>query len=221
MTSVIPVLLPPRHREPRYIYQVNCRLESFGHKLHPCEFIEDALVTELDPRTHLVPFTLASIEDRKLIDLFHRSVTDRFPRVLHVRSTQSEIERALSLHAERFPLWGKHPLPRRLMIAIHAIYRRISDPTLDVVTIAQEAGVSHDSINSDFRAHFGMSAWKFVMQLRMKQAERLIRDTELHLMDICLAVGHTDASNFARAFSRHSGITPARYRAQHRIVHSS
>ena len=40
-----------------------------------------------------------------------------------------------------------------------------------------------------------------------------LETTEMPVMDMALALGYTDTSNFTRAFRRRTGIPPQRYRA--------
>ncbi len=69
-----------------------------------------------------------------------------------------------------------------------------------------------------FKTEFDMKFVDFVTELRMKEAERLLLETECQLQDIALQVGYANAITFGRVFKRISGITPGDYRRQKRSM---
>ena len=52
-------------------------------------------------------------------------------------------------------------------------------------------------------------------KLRIEQATRQLRTTNLPLADIAAANGYCDQSAFTRHFSKFTGITPGKFRALH------
>ena len=63
-------------------------------------------------------------------------------------------------------------------------------------------------------AQFGLSYSNLVQQARFEEAEELMRDPALKLLDITHATGFDDPSNFSRFFRRIAGVSPQHYRRQ-------
>lgn len=63
-----------------------------------------------------------------------------------------------------------------------------------------------------FKASFGATPHRWLQQLRMEEAARLVRETRQPLGDIALQTGHPSASHFSQAFRRHWGLSPSVYR---------
>ncbi len=58
----------------------------------------------------------------------------------------------------------------------------------------------------------GMSCTEHLQRQRIAQAKRLLRETDLSVMDVCCAVGYSNTSHFYRLFSQQVGINPTEYR---------
>lgn len=66
--------------------------------------------------------------------------------------------------------------------------------------------------NSDI----GQSPSDYLIQFRMQKASELLIQTELTLQDIAINVGYQDGYYFSRMFKKYMGLSPIRYRQQHR-----
>jgi AraC-like DNA-binding protein len=55
---------------------------------------------------------------------------------------------------------------------------------------------------------------ELVERLRFEQAVRLLRDSDLKILEVAIALGYGDASNFARALRRICGSSPRELRRQ-------
>lgn len=58
----------------------------------------------------------------------------------------------------------------------------------------------------------GMSCTEHLQRQRINQAKRLLRETDLSVMDVCCAVGYSNTSHFYRLFTQHVGMNPTEYR---------
>src|SRR6201998_3739503 len=88
---------------------------------------------------------------------------------------------------------------------IHAGYAR----ALDVMQLAEEAGMSVPSFHSHFKAITQVSPMQYVKSTRLHQARLLMIRQDLTAEAASLAVGYTSASQFSREFKRLFGLTPA------------
>ncbi|HKR46378.1 MAG TPA: AraC family transcriptional regulator [Paraburkholderia sp.] len=93
----------------------------------------------------------------------------------------------------------------RSLRLIHAGYAQ----PLDVMQLAQEAGMSVPSFHSHFKAITQVSPMQYVKSTRLHQARLLMVRQDLTAEAASLAVGYTSASQFSREFKRLFGLTPA------------
>jgi AraC family transcriptional regulator len=59
----------------------------------------------------------------------------------------------------------------------------------------------------------GVSVGDYVRRLRLEWAANELATSELPLADVAIGAGFVDQSHFTRAFKRHTGVTPGRFRA--------
>lgn len=96
------------------------------------------------------------------------------------------------------------------------IEEHFANPDLSLKHLSDRFQVSGKYASYLFKTEFGMKFVDFVTELRMKEAERLLLESECPLQDIALKVGYANAITFGRVFKRISGITPGDYRRQKR-----
>lgn len=84
---------------------------------------------------------------------------------------------------------------------------------LRIEDIAKKAGLSLYQFEQRVQKLFQMSPLQLLHKLRLDEATRLLRETDLSLSEIALQTGWCDQSAFTRHFSRYSGMAPGRFRA--------
>jgi AraC-like DNA-binding protein len=93
----------------------------------------------------------------------------------------------------------------RSLRLIHAAYAQ----PLDVMQLAEEAGMSVPSFHSHFKSITQVSPMQYVKSTRLHQARLLMVRQELTAEAASHAVGYTSPSQFSREFKRLFGLTPA------------
>ncbi len=86
----------------------------------------------------------------------------------------------------------------------------------DEITIRQLAQITHFSESyfmNYFRRHMGMSAMKYVDQIRMEHVCQRLRSTKDSILQIATQCGFGNITNFNRHFLKGVGMTPSAYRA--------
>lgn len=78
--------------------------------------------------------------------------------------------------------------------------------------LAQQEDCSLSYLSHFIRRTTNMSFQELVAAVRFNSASRLIIDTDMRLLDICVAAGFSDYRYFSRAFRRQYGLTPEEYR---------
>jgi AraC-like DNA-binding protein len=83
---------------------------------------------------------------------------------------------------------------------------------IDVAAMAAAAHASPAHFSRAFRATFGMPPGRYLTQRRITRAAFLLRETELSVTEIALAVGFNSLGTFSTTFSRFMGVSPRAYR---------
>jgi AraC-like DNA-binding protein len=75
-------------------------------------------------------------------------------------------------------------------------------------------GLSYDHQARIFRDAYGLTPIQYVNSLRVERARFMLRDTDLQVNQVALALGFADVPYFNRMFSKYTGCSPTEYRAQ-------
>lgn len=108
--------------------------------------------------------------------------------------------------ASRLPAPRSTEALRRVRDLLEAEYAR----TVTIRELAREAGLSTFHLIRVFRASFGLPPYKYLEQVRIQQARRLIRHG-FPLTHVVHATGFSDQSHLTRHFKRVVGVTPGIY----------
>ena len=101
----------------------------------------------------------------------------------------------------------------RLRRARDRMDREYAQP-LDVPTLAREALMSPAHFSRQFRAAYGETPYGYLMTRRIERAQALLRQGDLSVTDVCMAVGCTSLGSFSSRFTELVGETPSAYRAR-------
>jgi AraC-like DNA-binding protein len=83
------------------------------------------------------------------------------------------------------------------------------DQKISLDTLASMAGLSPHHFARAFRESMGVPPHGYVLRRRLEHVEQMLRDTQLPLSQIALAVGFSDQSHLARHFRRLTGMPPS------------
>ncbi|HXU01620.1 MAG TPA: AraC family transcriptional regulator [Polyangia bacterium] len=100
----------------------------------------------------------------------------------------------------------------RLLEALRG--RVMADPSrpLDVARVAAEHGMSRSHFSHYLKARTGLSPARFMTEVRVQEASRLLLQTRMPLKQIAASCGLKSVSHFSRVFRRFQHLTPAAYR---------
>jgi transcriptional regulator GlxA family with amidase domain len=87
-----------------------------------------------------------------------------------------------------------------LTARVSALMEQTLDSPLPIPDLARRAGASPRSLQTQFRTHLNTTPKAHYLSLRLAEALRLVRDTDMRLLDVALATGFGSAAAFARAF---------------------
>lgn len=109
-------------------------------------------------------------------------------------------------------IWLSPPKLKRVVDHIEAHL----DQTLTLTELAAIAGLSVFHFSRMFKLATGESPYHFVGSRRLARAERLLRESDTPLSELALDCGFASQSHFNAAFRKALGVSPGRYRREHR-----
>src|SRR5947208_5719747 len=95
--------------------------------------------------------------------------------------------------------------------AMNAIHQRPSEPWT-IESLAREVSVSRATLARRFAHLVGETPPEYLTRWRMDLAAQRLRDTDDTVAAIAAAIGYRSEYSFSRAFTRHRGLAPGRYR---------
>ncbi len=87
---------------------------------------------------------------------------------------------------------------------------------INVDEVAKYVGLNRSYLYELFNQSLGMSVQEFIIKTRMKMACSLLRDPDLSIKSIAMAVRY-DPISFSRVFKKHFGISPTEYREKNTL----
>ena len=88
---------------------------------------------------------------------------------------------------------------------------RIERP-ITVAAIAKHLKISARRLETLFNDQLGLSPAAYFNRLRLKSAERLLKDTSLSVQEIGLRTGYSSTASLSRSFKKFSGQSPVNFR---------
>lgn len=96
--------------------------------------------------------------------------------------------------------------------AMTLLTERVADK-LSMAELVSELGTNERHLNECFRQHTDMTVFVWLREERLRQARRLLAETQLDIASIAEQLGYHSQSHFSNAFHERSGISPREYRA--------
>jgi len=138
-----------------------------------------------------------------LVDmLFGATVQAQVKEILCVDRVRGPEERQRVALQARFGV-----LQPKLTEAVTLMEANIEEP-LSTDDIAQLAGISRRQLERLFKQYLGSLPSRYYLELRLKRARQLLRDTNYSIVQVGLMCGFSSGSHFSTAFGAQFGNTP-------------
>ena len=113
------------------------------------------------------------------------------------------------------------PDPRADEVLVAAAQRYIDDnlaEPLHLDDLARRVGSYREKLSRAFLARRGATVFAYIRDQRLASGAAMLRNTDAGIAEIALAVGFSNAGNFATAFREKMGVTPGAYRRGERAA---
>ncbi len=213
------------------------------HELHKTMQVEDAAhermlihfstetLTQISPS--LTSFLLSPFEqkshvirmpkhDQLVIDQKVRQILleiQKQKRGYELITKQNVVE--LLLHTARYlqtneppPLHHASPIHSKISEIVHYINKNFAEQ-LQLEALSQQFYISPYYLSRKFKEITGFSFSDYVMLTRIKEAQRLLRNSKISITEIAVIVGYDNFSHFGKMFKKITQLSPREYRKNH------
>ncbi|MBQ8836081.1 MAG: helix-turn-helix transcriptional regulator [Clostridia bacterium] len=95
--------------------------------------------------------------------------------------------------------------------AVRYLEDNFNDPTLNNKILAEKAAVSEVYFRRVFKSQYGTSPKQYIQDLRIRNAENMLRNEYLSITSIAEMSGFSSVYHFSRSFKKATGYTPSEY----------
>ena len=81
-----------------------------------------------------------------------------------------------------------------------------------VKDLCEKLNYSRMQLNRLFNLHLNTSPHQYLLDFKLSYAQNLLRNSDMKLADIAVAIGYTTLSQFNSNFKKKFGLTPKEYR---------
>ncbi|TLS51452.1 AraC family transcriptional regulator [Paenibacillus antri] len=78
--------------------------------------------------------------------------------------------------------------------------------------LADKMGISSRYVNAIFKEQFGMTPVRYLTEVRIERARKLLAETDKDIVSVCFEVGYDTLSTFYRTFKNIVRLSPKQYR---------
>ena len=83
---------------------------------------------------------------------------------------------------------------------------------ITLTDVAEAIHLNATYLSTLFRQVTGRSFKDYLNQVRIREAQHLLKNTDYPIMEISIACGFSDQSYFTKVFRKYTGLTPKQYR---------
>ncbi len=83
---------------------------------------------------------------------------------------------------------------------------------LTIEEVATNVNMGYETYRKLFQKHYGISPGGFLLNEKMREAQRMLADKEATIKEVAVKLGYGDAYSFSKQFKKHSGYSPSHFR---------
>lgn len=165
-------------------------------------FISELLTTAVG----CLPMLSLSMSDEELNDQLSTIQNAHISRQL---SLMQEFFHTLTACAEHLPEGNG----RQMREVVDYISTHFRDNTLSLTSIAEDFSLNASALSTSFKQYTGKNLSAYLEDMRIQEAQRLLRTTDWTINRIAEEVGYLSANSFCRAFRRNTGQNTSSYKS--------
>lgn len=101
----------------------------------------------------------------------------------------------------------------QIRLIVDYLNENFRDSSLSLTGIAETFGFNAAILSTNFKQQTGKNLSAYLENLRIQEAQRLLRTTDMTINSISQAVGYLSSNSFCRAFRRNTGYNTSTYKS--------
>lgn len=89
------------------------------------------------------------------------------------------------------------------------------DAMINIESLASQLGVSRRVLELRFREEMQVSPYRYLQQIRLTNAESLLKESSLKIREIAERCGYPEQHQFSLFFKKEKGMSPRKFRSEH------
>ncbi len=94
---------------------------------------------------------------------------------------------------------------------MEVVNKNLSNSEFDVEQMAKEIGISRTHLHRKLKELTGFPSAKFVQNIRMQQAMKLLKEKKNNVSQIAYSVGFSSQTHFSTTFKQYYGVSPTEF----------
>ena len=139
-------------------------------------------------------------------------VTDDLTNQLYIKSSLLYIFATLSVHGLFVPTERNFDKRVESIKTALSFIKENYHSKIYISDLAGQVNLSEQYFCRLFKKVIGHSPIEYINEYRIKQAKRLLEETDLQVTEVCLECGFNNLGNFLQEFRKRTGTTPLQYR---------
>jgi AraC-like DNA-binding protein len=198
-----------------YLQKQKCETFYFSYNAKYFEHFRTFTEEPLQPIMPLAFNSAANQLINKILELcmllHNPGAIDRLDRLCEQLVNEAVLSKKISAGANN--PWRKAVCEAASHIEIHFTN------DIDLNVFARKYGLSKRTFLRYWDEIFKQPPKKYITDLRIKEAKRLLIETELRINEVATKIGISDPYYFSRMFKLHVGVSPASYRCRKESVY--
>ena len=179
------------------------------------KYLQPIFSGEVGIANHVTPESAAYTHIRKCFDELYRIIEQK-PPYYEMELKERLMGLLRELYKNQLVLPSKNtPSGIRRNDLIAQILQYIDENyrlDISIHSVAAKFCLSDVHFMNYFKQTTGMTCNKYINEIRLRQAGKLLLETEMTVSEICFDCGFSNLSNFNRRFKQYYGVTPSEYK---------
>ena len=117
----------------------------------------------------------------------------------------------MELHRRRNSQEETHGAEHKMQLAVEYIEANYNKD-LNMAVVSNHLSMNYSLFSYSFKQYTGTSFVSFLKDIRIREAKRLLCETDLKIQEISVQVGYENEKHFMKTFRSQCGVSPTEYR---------
>jgi AraC-like DNA-binding protein len=128
--------------------------------------------------------------------------------ILYFRTKPKKQNNSVTINYQAVPFEHK---PKSKKSFLEYINENFANSELSLHLISEQTGITQRNIAESISTQFNCNLKTYINQIRINEAQRLLKETDLNISEIAYKVGFSSPSNFNRVFKNLTGENPSEF----------